>query len=191
MHCTKTVDEQDTTGNPVKPFPDYPYFHVVYEQFEKERILFVEKSRTLMMTWLFSGIFLHKAMTRRGTQVVTISKDEEKALVPIKYQRWLWENQDEEFKRMWPLKRPLAQQSIYELELANDSESISLPGKDPGKIRSKHPTYGFLDEACEMERFGETFDIFQAAKPLKIVAISSAQPGDFRNLTEPAVSEAF
>lgn len=191
MHCTKTVDEQDTTGNSVKRFPDYPYFHAVYKEFERERILFVEKSRTLMMTWLFSGIFLHKAMTRPGTQVVTISKDEDKALVPIKYQRWLWENQDEEFKKMWPLRRRLELQSIYELELANNSESISLPGKDPGKIRSKHPTYVMLDEACEMERFGESFDVALAAKPLKIVALSSAQPGDFRNLTEPAMHEEF
>lgn len=191
MHCTKTVDEQDTTGNPLKPFPDREYFRVIYKLWLKEPVLFIEKSRTLMLTWLFSGLLLHQAMARPGTQVVTISKDEDKALVPIKYQRWLYENQDEPFKQMWPLKRRLDQQSIYALELANNSGSLSLPGKDPGKIRSKHPTYVLLDEACEMENFGETFDVVLAAKPLKVAAISSAQPGDFRNLTEPAVPEDF
>jgi hypothetical protein len=187
MNCTKTVDEQDTTGNPYKAFPDRPYFHYLYKQFLQESTLFVEKSRTMMVTWLFAGIFLHIAMTRPGTRVVTVSKDEDKALVPIQYQRWLWENQEDELKRTWPLARPMGQQSVYALELANDSVLTSLPGKDPDKIRSLHPTYVFFDEAAYMDEYRRSHDAAFAARPLKIVSVSSAHPGHFREITRTAV----
>ena len=82
--ATKTKDEQDPE-NPYKPFPDYPYFRDVYACWLAEPILFVEKSRTMMLTWLFAGLCLHYAMTHKATKVIFWGPDEDRALQPLEY----------------------------------------------------------------------------------------------------------
>jgi hypothetical protein len=100
----------------------------------------------------------------------------------------LWENQAQQLKEAWPLDRPRERQNYTRMELANDSVLVALPGKDPDRIRKDHPTIVFFDEAAIFERFEELYGVALAARPVKIVAITSAKPGDFRNITKDAKS---
>ena len=68
---------------------------------------------------------------------------------------------------------------------------VALPGKDPDRIRKDHPTIVFFDEAAIIERFEESYGVALTARPLKIVAISSAKPGEFGNITKDADRPEF
>jgi hypothetical protein len=57
------------------------------------------------------------------------------------------------------------------------------------RLLPDHPTIVFFDEAAIIERFEESYGVALAARPVKIVAISSAKPGEFRKITEPAEPE--
>ena len=183
--CTRTLDEQDR-NNPFKPFPDRPYFHDLYAAWRSEPVLFVEKSRSVMLTWFFVALCLHEALTSRGTRVLFLAPDQDRTLLAMRYAWTLYENQDSDLKRLWPLARPRNRQSAYALELKKNSILEALPGKDPGKIRGEHPTIVFMDEACAMENWAEAYDVALAARPLKLIAISSAQPSEFRAATRHA-----
>jgi hypothetical protein len=66
QHHTRTRDshwrEAGAVG-PYRPFPDKPYFRPLVELFEAESVVFIEKSRDLMLSWLGVGYFTHAAMT--------------------------------------------------------------------------------------------------------------------------------
>src|SRR5512146_97667 len=53
-NCTKTKDEQDT-AHPYKPFPLLPYLPYVIDVFNYEPIVWLEKSRTMMCSWIVSA----------------------------------------------------------------------------------------------------------------------------------------
>lgn len=64
---------------------------------------------------------------------------------------------------------------------------IALPGKDSGKkIRSEHPTLIIFDEAAFIEDFHGAMNSAVSTRAKKIVAITSANPGDFREITRVA-----
>lgn len=182
---TRTKDEQDAK-NPYKPFPDRAYFHDLYTAWDAEPILLVKKSRTMMATWAFTGFCQHYGMNRDATRILFMAQDEERALIPLDYCWTLWEQSDPWLKELWPIDRPRDKQAYNLMEFKNGTVIYALPGKDPDKIRGFHPSVVFFDEAADMESFGEAFDIALAARPLKIVAISSAKPGDFEELTRVA-----
>ena len=125
-------------------------------------------------------------MTNQASKVIFWGPDEDRALQPLDYAWTLWENQVPELQQAWPLDRPRERQSYMRMELANDSVLVALPGKDPDRIRKDHPTIVFFDEAAIIERFEESYGVALAARPVKIVAISSAKPGEFRNITKDA-----
>src|SRR5579864_6393578 len=66
-------------SSPYRPFPNKPYFRPVAEAFQREPVLFIEKSRDLMLSWLCVGLFTHAAMTNDGIEVLFQSQKESKA----------------------------------------------------------------------------------------------------------------
>ena len=185
QHCTKTKDEQDVL-NPYKPFPNRPYFKDLHEAWEKEAVLFIEKSRTLLCTWWGAAECLHLAMRRPATRVLLMAQDEDRSLVPLDYCWTLWEQQDAPFRQIWPLDRPREKQCYNVMELKNESSIMALPGKEPSKIRGFHPTVIFMDETASMDSFGEAFDIAVATRVPKIVCVSSADISEYENLIKTA-----
>src|SRR3990167_4917988 len=183
--CVKTKDEQDSQ-NPYKPFPDRAYFQDIYDCWEREPILLLEKSRTLMCSWVAAAFTLHTCMTRPATRALFMAQDEDRSLVLVDYCRILWENQEDVFKQLWPLDRPVDKQKYNSFELKNGSSMWALPGKDEQKIRSEHPSIIIFDEAAFIERFGLAMDIALSTRVPKIFALTSANPGDFREFTREA-----
>jgi hypothetical protein len=162
---------------PYRPFPAKAYFAVVIEQICNQPVLFIEKSRDMMISWLSVGFFTHAAMTNQEREVLFQSQKEDKAAELIDYAKTLYEQQDEPLKRRFPLAKPLKEQSALKLEFANGSRIIGIPeGAD--QIRSYHPWGLLMDEAAFQPEAGEAYD---AAVPVcqKIIVVSSAGPGWF------------
>ena len=145
------------------------------ERFQKEQVLFIEKSRDMMISWLCVGLFTHAAMTTEGIEVLFQSQKEEKAFELVEYAKILYERQHPEIQKAYPLKRK--HQAAGILEFAHGSRIIGIPGGGD-QIRSYHPWGLFQDEAAFMPEAGESYD---HAVPVcqKIVVVSSAGPGWF------------
>jgi hypothetical protein len=153
-----------------------------------EPILFIEKSRTMMASWLVSAIFAHMMFTRPATLLVFQSQDRDKALTDVKYVKTLYDQSLPALKARWPTRRgvPPFEQAYDNFEMENGSRCVGLSG-EPNKSRSLHPTAFVMDEAAFMDAGEEIFNTMLAAKPLHLVALSSAYPGWFRTATESAL----
>lgn len=184
--CTKTLDEQDPE-NPYKPFPKKQYIWHTLNLLRAEPIIAIEKSRTMMISWTVSAHCAHRMFTRPATGVIFQSEDEDRAVHDVDYVKTLWEHSLPSLKKRWKTRKgkdPHDQPYNY-FALANGSWCLGLPGS-PDKIRSEHPTIYVLDEAAHVEEGQEAWNVALAAKPLQAIALSSAKPGWFQDMTEMA-----
>ena len=161
---TKTWDEQDLE-NPFKPFPEWPYFDFLSGLFQKEEMLFVPKSRTVMATWWGVAECLHFVMTHGPATCIFWCPDEDRAVKCIKYCKVLYEQQDEELKKIYPPAKPLDQQAVFRFELEDGGWLQALPGKNPDKIRSEHPTIVMVDVVHHWQSTGPRANHETAAFP--------------------------
>lgn len=178
---TKTKDShwrEHGADSPYRRFPDKPYFLPLMEGFQENPVIFVEKSRDLMLSWLFVGLFTHAAMTTEGIEVLFQSQKQEKACELVEYAKILYEQSDEAIRKAYPLAKK--NQAADVLEFAHGSRIITIPGGGD-QIRSYHPWGLLMDEAAFMPEAGESYD---NAVPVckKIVVLSSAGPGWFADI---------
>jgi len=185
---TKTWDEHDIERS-YKPFPDWQYFDLLHHLWMTEAKLFVEKSRTVMATWWGAGECLHYVMTHQPASCIFWCPDQDRAEKCIKYCKVLYAQQDERLKVLYPLprkKKTVDDQAVYKFELGDGGWLQALPGKNPDKIRSEHPTLVMMDECCFNAQGAEAYDNALSTRPLKLLCVSSAAPSWFRDLTETA-----
>lgn len=185
---TKTWDEHDVE-EPYKPFPDWKHFDVLHHLWVTESKLFVEKSRTVMATWWGAGEAFHYVMTHQPASCVFWCPDEDRAIKCIRYCKILYAQQDERLKALYPLprkKKTVEDQAVYRFELGDGGWLQALPGKNPDKIRSEHPTIVMMDECCFNEQGAAAYDNALSTRPLKMLAVSSVAPSWFVDLIEPA-----
>jgi hypothetical protein len=65
------MDEPGSVASNLKRFDLIPsFFRPVIETIQKEPVVFVEKSRDLMISWLCVGFFTHAAMTNEQREVL-------------------------------------------------------------------------------------------------------------------------
>src|SRR5437016_4809601 len=129
QNYTKTKDSHWREAgalSPYRPFPNKAYFRPMVESFQKEPVLFVEKSRDMMASWLFVGLFTHAAMTTPGIEVLFQSQKEEKAFELVDYAKILYEQQHELLRKAYPLKSRIHARGT--LEFAHGSRIIGIPG---------------------------------------------------------------
>lgn len=181
--CTRTLDEQaaELGLEPYRPFPERPYFRPLIDLLVREPIVMLEKSRTMMASWLLAGWCAHMAFTAPGTRIVFQSRDEDRALKLVQYIRTLWEQSTPRLRQLWPLAKPLNRQRYDGLEIANGSSVVGIVGS-PDKIRSEHPTVYVADEAAYMPEFEECWAAAAATRVPHLVALSSVQPSAFCDL---------
>ena len=167
-----------------RPFPEKPYFRPIVETFQAEPVVFIEKSRDMMLSWLCVGLFTHAAMTIEGIEVLFQSQNEDKAFELVQYAKTLYSRQKPEIQKAFPLARSLRYMADGELAFAHGSRIIGIPGGGD-QIRSYHPWGLFQDEAAFMPEAGEAYD---NAVPVcqKIVVLSSAGPGWFAEVCASA-----
>ena len=187
-YATKTKDEQDLTGNPYKGFPEWEFFDYLLPILRTEPVIFIKKSRTVMLSWVVSLYCVHEMLTKPATGVVFQSRDHDRAVHDVDCCKELYANSIPQLKDRWPLTGPLQKQSFDRFELANGSWCLGISG-DPKKINSEHPSIVVLDEAALMERGADSYASALATRSRTIIALSSAEPGWFEEYVEGARPE--
>jgi hypothetical protein len=183
---TKTRDDQDLL-NPHKPFTKREYLETLHKVWLAEPFLFVEKSRTMLCSWWAAVETLHYVMTHQPSKGIFWAQDQDRAIALLDYARTLYSQQKPILKAIFPLDRPLDRQAFNRFELKDGGILTALPGKDPDKVRSEHPTVIVLDEAAFIDNGAEAFDIAISSRLPRVLVISSAAPSWFRSVTKHAV----
>jgi hypothetical protein len=116
--------------NPYKRFPEYEYFDILHAWWEAERILFIEKSRTMMASWWAAAETLHYVMTHQPSKGIFWAQDEDRSLALLDYAWTLYEKQDAFIKKIFPLDRPKDRQSYKRGQVAYEP-TRERPRQDP------------------------------------------------------------
>jgi hypothetical protein len=181
--------QEEGRPHPYEPFPRLPYLADIFEILSLERIIWIEKSRDMMVSWACVAYLTLEAMKvpRRGVLFQTQKVDKVKQL--IKYARTLYERQDERIKRAYPLAKDLKLQPDTSLEFAHGGKITGIPG-GADQIRSYHP-WGYLnDESSFQPDAGECYNEALSAVKGKIIFNSSAGPGWFADVRRDILRNA-
>jgi hypothetical protein len=100
-----------------------------------EPVVFIEKSRDLVISWLCVGFFAHASMTNDQREVLFQSQKEDKAAELVDYAKTLYGARRARLKRRFPSAEPLREQAALRLEFANGSGLL---------VSRKVPTVRFL-----------------------------------------------
>jgi hypothetical protein len=77
--------------SPYEKFPKYAYFSDLFEIFDAERIVWIEKSRDLMISWACVAYLALKAMTTPECGVLLQTQKETKAIQLVEYAKCLYD----------------------------------------------------------------------------------------------------
>ena len=186
---TRTFNEhwsEEGRPSPYEPFPDWPYFKELFGLLQLERIVWLEKSRDLLLTWSCVAYLTWEAQRTPHCGVLVQCQKEDKVVQLLDYAKCLYRMQDPELQEAFPLAKPIDQQSSRELEFAHGGYIYGIPG-GADQIRSYHPWGYLLDEASFVDEAGECFNQALAAVKGKIILNSSAGPGWFSDVRHDVV----
>lgn len=177
---TQTYNEhwaEEGRPSAYEPFPQrLPYFKPLFDVFELERIIWIVKSRDMMVSWACVAYLTWKAMTTPLCGSVVQTQKEKKVIQLVEYAKCLYRRQPAWLRDAIPLAKPLKNQSELELEFANGSYIVGIPG-GADQIRSYHP-WGYLnDESSFQPEAGDCYNEALSVVKGKIIFNSSAGPG--------------
>jgi hypothetical protein len=176
---TKTFNKQwieQKRTSPHEPFPDYEYIEIALYLMEREPIIAIEKSRTLMASWLSCGYFTLQMMLRPECEVIVQSETFAKACQMVEYCKTLYRQQQPWLQEAFPVDKPVGQQAEDQFRLANNSHIFAI-SSDPEAVRSYHPWGLFSDETGFQPMAGESFNTALGSGVQKIVLNSTANVG--------------
>jgi|SRR5271157_489552 len=161
--------------SPYEPFPRYDYLAVLFEILDAERIIWLEKSRDLMVSWACVAYLTLKAMTTPECGVLFQTQKENKAIQLVEYSKCLYDRQPDFLREAFPLTKPTKDQPALSLHFAHGGYVLGIPG-GADQIRSYHP-WGYLnDESSFQPEAGECYNEALSAVKGKIIFNSSAGP---------------
>jgi len=177
---TETHNEhwaEEDRPSPYEPFPrTLPYLKPLFELLELERIVWMVKSRDMMISWACVAYLTWKAMTTPMCGSVVQTQKEKKAVQLVEYAKCLYRRQPQWLQDAIPLAKPLKTQAELELQFANGSYIVGIPG-GADQIRSYHP-WGYLnDESSFQAEAGDCYNEALSVVKGKIIFNSSAGPG--------------
>lgn len=163
--------------SPSEPFPEHwKYFEILTELIEREKIVAVEKSRDMMVSWGVVAYFTRQAQLVNHREIVFQSIGDEEATQLIDYAKWMYDSQPDWLKAACPLAKPTVRQPKDSLTWANGSVIWSVPGgKD--KIRSYHPWGYFQDESGFQPEGLQCLDAALGTGCRKVVLASTSNIG--------------
>lgn len=91
INWAKTLDVHDDI-NPIKTFPDKEYLKILVNLWLKEKLLLVPKSRQMMMSWLFTTLYLWDTIFHEAKMIFFQSKKAEDADDILKRSKFVWDN---------------------------------------------------------------------------------------------------
>jgi len=148
---------------------------------DAEPVVLIEKSRTMMASWLVAGWCAHEAFNRPASVILFQSQDEERAVNLVKYVKCLWKRSLPQLRKHWSLRQDVEKQAYDEFRLANGSSFHGVVG-NPQKVRSLHPTCYVADEAAWMDQFEDAWAVAAGTRVPKLIALSSVAPGAYFSL---------
>ena len=176
---TKTNNEhwrEEGRPSPYEPFPSWPYIADVFELLKAERIVWLEKSRDMLVSWICVAYLTFEVMKVAARGVLFQTQKEDKVRELIKMAKCLYEHQPGWLKQAYPLSKPMRLQSDRVLEFGNGSRIVGVPG-GADQLRLYHP-WGYLnDESSFQPEAGECYNEALSAVKGKIIFNSSAAPG--------------
>jgi len=182
---TETYNEhwaEEGRPKPYEPFPMWPYVQVLFCLLQGRRIVLLEKSRDMLVSWICVAYLTWEAMRVPHRGVLFQTQKEDKALQLVEYAKCLYRRQRSWLQEAFPLAKPIDKQPGLELQFANGGYLVGIPG-GANQIRSYHP-WGYLnDESSFQPEAGECYNEALSAVKGKIIFNSSAGPGwyaDFR-----------
>lgn len=176
---TQTYNEhwiKEGRPSPYEAFPDSPYFRPLFELFDSEPVIWLEKSRDLMVSWACVAYLTFNAMKTPHCGVLLQCQKEDKVIQLIDYAKCLYRRQPQWLQEAFPLTKHVDDQPARELHFAHGGYVYGIPG-GADQIRSYHP-WGYLnDESSFQVDAGECYNEALAAVAGPIIFNSSAGPG--------------
>ena len=171
-----------------KRFPRKRYFPVIFSRLVTEPLLWIPKSREMMLSWALAGYASWAAQFHERVRAIFQSQKQEKSneLVTGRgsegYVKTLYSRQDDWLQRRYPLASRLADMPADKFTWGHQSLVQGMAG-GPDQVRSYHPTIFIMDEAAHIDG---AEDSYNAAKPVadQIILTSSTAPSWFGDHTE-------
>ena len=163
-HALYTMDEADKKHFGAKQFP---YMEKEYLQdcvdiwklaAKNEQHIVVEKSRQMMVSWVYGALHLHEAFTIPNRKMLLLSKSEEKAIELLNRLEYMYKNIPED---VWPAKlRPKYVRTKTKMSFPEIDSVISSLTSNADSARSITASRIFLDEFAFMP---DVEEIYQSA----------------------------
>ena len=176
---TETYNEhwvEEGRPSPYEPFPPYDYFRGLFDGLDLEPVVWIEKSRDMMISWACVAYLTRHAITVPERGVIFQTQKLDKAIDLIDYAKCLYRRQADYIKKAFPLAKPLDSQPRNRLEFADGGYILGIPG-GANQLRGHHPWGYFNDETAFQPEAGECYNEAVSAVKGKIILNSSAGPG--------------
>lgn len=187
MELRKFFRELDT----IRTWPMYPYMLPIIDIWQREKLVAVEKSRDMLMTWLSVMMYTWDTIFHKGRQNIFQSENATKTRDLVDRAYILYNNQPSWLKSVHKATIAEGGNRAGILKVPSlQSEIIGFPaGAD--KIRQYHPSGVLSDEAAFNPNASESF---AAIKPAisgggRYTRISSASPGWFHAICRDALEQ--
>lgn len=164
-----------------RPFTVFPYIPPIVKYWQREKIVFIEKSRDMMATWLVVALYTWDTIFHRNRENIFQSDDASKTMELVERAFFIWDHQPKFLKSVHPAVFTSGQTRSGILRVPSLGSTILGFPQGPDQIRQYHPSGIFVDEAAFQV---EAEAAFMAVKPAiqaggRYTAVSSANPGFF------------
>lgn len=180
LDCCWTIDEAD--AGKIKRFPNKEYLAYIVKTWLIYNMLAVPKTRRMMLSWLMLALHLWAAIFHPNVAVFVQSKkaDDSDFLISEKRMKFIYDNLP-----AWLKEEISCERKQYQLTFGNGSY-VKAIGQGADQMRQYTASYIMLDEVAFWEQAAATWG---SLKPTidgggKVVLISSAGPGFFRELVK-------
>lgn len=182
-------DEHFSNLPTTRPFTLFPYIEPIIKTWLREKIVFIEKSRDMMVTWLIVTLYTWDTLFHKNRENIFQSDDSAKALDLVERSFFIWENQPSFLREIQPATKSHGSTRAGILRVSGLNSVIYGFPAGPDQIRQFHPSGVFQDEAAFQI---EAEAAFTAVKPAiqaggRFTAVSSANPGWFSKCVRDVV----
>jgi hypothetical protein len=159
----------------------FPYVEPIVKYWQREKIVFIEKSRDMMVTWLTVAMYTWDTIFHENRENIFQSDDATKTGDLVERAYFIYANQPKFLRDIHKAQFGLGTTRSGVLRVPSlNSVVLGFP-QGPDQVRQYHPSGVFVDEAAFQIQAG---DAFMAVKPAiqsggRYTAVSSANPGFF------------
>jgi len=188
-HWALTLDVHDK-DNPIKTFPEKEYIKILVDLWLKNTLLLVPKSRQMLVSWIFTTLYLWDNQFHKGRLTFFQSKKADDADDLIKRVKFVWDHEpkflkkyyeDGKFKELVCNPQHNGQHVYCKMDFPDiNSEIRGIP--EGGDVIRMHTASGIF--ADEMAFQPEAQNAYNAAKPTissrgRFTGVSTAEDNTF------------